>query len=202
MLSFSRLLPNEQDPDPSGYVMQISPMLVTLAFCVLCSPISLAQDTNLPDAPSDIASMDSRDDAGYPMGMVQEREVVPWGVWNQRCRCWTDKTNPSKTMREVFNKKFVIVHGILLASFVYDAEITHAGLAHHKCLESNTQLGLHPSRWQLYSGKGNLFFLGGLIGLDLVSEKFLIPYVPYLLPLAGAAKKFTAGTSWLTGSCW
>jgi hypothetical protein len=182
--------------------MQISPMLVTLAFCLLYSPISCAQDTTLPDAPSDMASSHFREDGGNPMRVVQEREVVPWGVWNQRCRCWTDKTNSPKTMREVLNKKFVIAHGILLASFVYDAEITHAGLAHHKCLESNIQLGPHPSRWQLYNGKGNMFFLGGLIGLDLVSEKFQIPYVPYLLPLAGAAKKFSAGTTWLTGSCW
>jgi len=182
--------------------MQISPTLVTLAFCVLCSPFLFAQDTSLPDAPSDMASSHSREGAGNGIRMVQEPEVAPWGVWNQRCRCWTGKTNSPKTMREVFNKKFVAAHGILLASFVFDAEVTHAGLAHHKCLESNLQLGPHPSRWQLYSGKGNLFFLGGLIGLDLVSEKFQIPYVPYLLPLAGAAKKFTAGTSWLTGTCW
>jgi hypothetical protein len=182
--------------------MQVSPMLLTVVLCLLPRPISFAQDTSLPDAPSDTASSHSREEAGYPLRIVQEREVASQGVWNQRCRCWTEKTNPHKTMRELLNKKFVIAHGILLASFVYDAEITHAGLAHHKCLESNTQLGPHPSRWQLYSGGGNLFFLGGLIGLDLVAEKFQLPYVPYVLPLGGAAKKFTAGTSWLTGSCW
>jgi hypothetical protein len=183
--------------------MQISPTFVTLVFCALCGPFSLAQDRTLPDAPRDMVNSNSREGgAGHGMPIVQEPEVASWGVWNQGCRCWTGRRNSRKTMREVFNRKFVVAHGIFLASFVYDAEITHAGLAHHKCLESNMQLGPHPSRWELYSGKGNLFFLGGLIGLDLVSEKFQIPYVPYLLPLAGAAKKFTAGTSWLSGSCW
>ena len=38
------------------------------------------------------------------------------------------------TNREVFDKKFWIAHGIFLDSIIYDAELTHQGLAHHRCV--------------------------------------------------------------------
>jgi hypothetical protein len=39
------------------------------------------------------------------------------------------------TNREVFDKKFWIAHGVFLDSIIYDAELTHRGLAHHRCIE-------------------------------------------------------------------
>ncbi|MGA8428550.1 MAG: hypothetical protein WB729_01925 [Candidatus Sulfotelmatobacter sp.] len=100
----------------------------------------------------------------------------------------------------VFNKKFVAVHTAFLASIVYDAELTHQGLAYHKCVESNTELGPHPGRGTIYGQ--NMLAFGAISGLDWVAARFIkIPLLPYVTPAVASAEHITGGSKWLT-ECW
>jgi hypothetical protein len=100
----------------------------------------------------------------------------------------------------IFNKKFIAVHTGLLASIVYDAELTHQGLAHHKCVESNTELGTHPGRGTIYGQ--NMLAFGAISGLDWVAARFIkIPFLPYVTPTVAATEHITGGSKWLT-ECW
>lgn len=100
----------------------------------------------------------------------------------------------------VFNKKFIAVHTALLASIVYDTELTHQGLAHHKCVESNTELGPHPGRGTIYGQ--NMLAFGAISGLDWVAARFIkLPLLPYVTPAVASAEHITGGSKWLT-ECW
>jgi hypothetical protein len=100
----------------------------------------------------------------------------------------------------VLNKKFIAVHAAFLASIVYDAELTHQGLAHHKCVESNTELGPHPGRGTIYGQ--NMLAFGVIGGLDWVAARFIkIPFLPYVTPSVASAEHITGGSKWLT-ECW
>ncbi len=102
--------------------------------------------------------------------------------------------------QKVFNKKFIAAHAVLLGSIVYDAELTHQGLAHHECVEANTYLGPHPSRAELY--RQNLLAFGAVGGLDWVAAKFIkIPYLPYVTPGVESVVHLRGGSKWLT-QCW
>jgi hypothetical protein len=107
---------------------------------------------------------------------------------------------PALKTVKVFNKKFIAAHTAFLGSIVYDAELTHQGLAHHKCVEANPYLGLHPSRGELY--KQNLLTFGGIGGLDWLAGRFIkIPYVPYVTPVVETTLHIQGGSKWLT-ECW
>jgi hypothetical protein len=106
---------------------------------------------------------------------------------------------PSLERGNVVNKKFLLTHAAFLGSIVYDAELTHEGLAHHKCVESNPSLGTHPSRGEIY--EQNMLVFGAVTGLDWVTAKLRIRYLPYVSPIVGSAVHFTGGSKWLT-ECW
>lgn len=50
----------------------------------------------------------------------------------------------------LFTKTWVGAYGFYLGTIVFDAEMTHQGLAHHNCREGNIDLGPRPSRGELY----------------------------------------------------
>jgi hypothetical protein len=106
---------------------------------------------------------------------------------------------PSLERGNVVNKKFLLAHAAFLGSIVYDAELTHGGLAHHKCVESNPSLGTHPSRGEIY--EQNMLVFSAVTGLDWVTAKLRIRYLPYVSPIVGSAVHFTGGSKWLT-ECW
>lgn len=56
-----------------------------------------------------------------------------------------------------------------LGTAVLDAEVTHAGIAHHSCVEGNSSLDHYPSRASLYRN----FALtdGAVVGLGFLVEK-------------------------------
>jgi len=107
---------------------------------------------------------------------------------------------PALKTVKVFNKKFIAAHTAFLASIVYDAELTHQGLAHHKCVEANPYLGLHPSRGEVY--RQNLLAFGAISGLDWATARFIkIPYIPYVTPIVETTVHIQGGSKWLT-ECW
>jgi hypothetical protein len=99
----------------------------------------------------------------------------------------------------VWNKKFIAAHAAYLGAIVYDIEVTHQGLAHHKCLEK-TGGDPSPSRGELY-GK-DLPVYAASAGLDWVLAKYKIPYMPYVLPVAGTVVHVQGGTKWFTEGCY
>jgi len=104
-----------------------------------------------------------------------------------------------RTRPVIWNKKFVVAHAAYLGAIVYDIEVTHQGLAHHKCVEG-TGADPTPSRGQLY-GK-DLPVFAASAGLDWLLAKYKIPYLPYVLPVAGAVVHVRGGTKWFTEGCY
>ncbi|HEY6766522.1 MAG TPA: hypothetical protein VI386_17320 [Candidatus Sulfotelmatobacter sp.] len=99
----------------------------------------------------------------------------------------------------VWDKKFIAAHSFFLGSLVYDAELTHQGLAHHRCVEGNSHLGTHPGRGEIY-GKSLLAF-SAITGADWLIGKTGIRYLPYLGATAGSAFHLSGGSKWLA-DCW
>jgi hypothetical protein len=107
---------------------------------------------------------------------------------------------PALRNDNVLNKKFIAAHAFLLGSMVYDAELTHEGLAHHKCVEANPYLGIHPSRGKIYGQ--NLLAFSAITGLDWMTAKLVrVHYLPYIAPIAESVVHFRGGSQWLT-ECW
>ena len=116
---------------------------------------------------------------------------------------WDDSVlpGPNITWRHVFtDKRFLIPHLVMIGSVVFDAEITHAGIAHHKCVEGNTSLDRHPSRSELYVN--SMIPALALTGLDALMRKGKLPFYIYDgAPVYGTIIHMKAGSSWL-GHCW
>lgn len=108
-----------------------------------------------------------------------------------------DTLTPLTWHRTLHSKTFWAAHGVLLAATVYDVEVTHAGLAHHKCVENGENL--YPSRGYLY--KTNLPIIAAFTVGDLVLRKMGVPFGYYAPPIVGSAKHFYGGSKWLT-QCW
>jgi hypothetical protein len=107
---------------------------------------------------------------------------------------------PALRNDSVLNKKFIAAHAVLLGSMVYDAELTHVGLAHHKCVEANPYLGAHPSRGEIYGQ--NLLAFAAIAGLDWITAKLIkVHCLPYVAPIAESVVHFRGGSQWLT-ECW
>jgi hypothetical protein len=138
---------------------------------------------SLPEAPSMVRSTVATKTVSKPS---------PWRALSE-----TDHL----TNREVFDKKFLSVHGTFLASIVYDAELTHQGLAHHRCVEGNINLGEHPSRGDVY--RNNLLeqFVPITV-MDWFLGKYVWKGIGYEGATIGSVIHFRGGTKWLTSGCW
>jgi len=106
---------------------------------------------------------------------------------------------PQGKRDSVWNKRFVSAHAAYLGAIIYDIEVTHQGLAHHKCLEGNGG-DPTPSRGELY-GK-SLPTFAATVGFDWFLARHKIPVVPYILPIAGTVVHVRGGTQWFTEGCY
>lgn len=82
-----------------------------------------------------------------------------WALWNGK---------PTRSNLEILkDPKFEWFAVGQLSLAMLDAEVTHAGIAHHRCVEANTSLSRYPSRGELYRNfamtDGAIFGLGFLI---------------------------------------
>ena len=123
-------------------------------------------------------------------------DALPTGAYEPKR---AQRPEPAVTSGEIWNKEFIAVHAAFLGSIVYDAELTHQGLAHHNCAEANPNLGSHPSRGQIY--RENMLAFSAISGFDWLIAKAKIPYIPYIGPAVGSAIHLTAGSKWLA-QCW
>ena len=86
-----------------------------------------------------------------------------------------------------------------MGAIVYDSELTHQGLAHHKCVEGNQNLPKHPSRGQIYRSDLPEYLVGTAYNyamLRLVGKPLIFVFAGY-----GSSEHIRAGSGWLT-QCW
>lgn len=109
-----------------------------------------------------------------------------------------DKTAKDKP---ALTKTWYAAHAVYLGSVVFDAEMTHQGLAHHACVEANGEP--HPSRGELY--RNGLIEFGLLTGFDLLMAKARPPkafkWVPFMGAGYGSFVHFKGGIEWAQ-KCW
>jgi hypothetical protein len=153
-----------------------------------------ARPPNLPDTPQPqigrLKNMSEATDA------LPNAGALPALVYEPKPQ---SSSPPLGAKTAVFNKMFITTHTVYFASIVYDGELTHEGLAHHRCEESNPNFGTHPSRGEFY-GK-NMFVFGAITGVDWFTAKTGVRYLPYVGPAVATAIHVTGGSKWLT-NCW
>jgi len=156
------------------------------AFFALASPPDWAEEEGtLPNAPEPRPSESTPHEGAPPTAVSQPARV--------------QALESAVARGEIWNRKFLAAHAAFLGSIVYDAELTHQGLAHHNCVEGNPNLGSHPSRGDLYRINGLAF--GAISGFDWFAAKSKMRLVPYIGPIVGTAIHLTAGSKWLS-ECW
>lgn len=96
-------------------------------------------------------------------------------------------------------KLFWAGHAALLAATVYDEEITHQGLAHHNCVEGNTDFSYHPTRGQLYAE--GLGLDAAVTAFDYLLFRKLAHGTQFTGAGIGIAKHIQAGTEWFSKGC-
>lgn len=154
------------------------------------SDSSSSYSPTLPDAPS-ASRVKTGDTPQAPDGStpVPPSHVSPRSTKGPLTPLsWRDTTR---------SKTFWAAHGIFLAATVYDVEITHAGLAHHRCVEAGENP--HPSRGELYAS--DLPWVAGFTVADLFLRKIGVPFGYYVPPAVGSIKHIRGGTRWLS-ECW
>lgn len=90
---------------------------------------------------------------------------------------------------------------VFAASAIFDTEVTHAGIAHHRCVEGNPYFNTHyPSRGHLYKHNAEEFAVVGGLGF-LMTKARIYRWIPVGMGAYGAQMHFRAAASWL-GNCW
>jgi len=107
---------------------------------------------------------------------------------------------PLRTNREAFrDRAWMATQAFWTGAIAYDVELTHQGLAHHKCLEGNKILGEHPGRGELYRSNLPEYFFGtafSYVALRLVAKAFMLEFPGY-----ASFRHIQGGSEWLM-SCW
>jgi hypothetical protein len=100
---------------------------------------------------------------------------------------------------KLVNRKFIIAYSVFLGSVVYDVEVTHQGLAHHKCQELNGN-SRTPSRGNLYARQLPIFGVATALGLFMRAGR--LPLAPYAPAITGTVISIRGGTQWFTHGCY
>jgi hypothetical protein len=123
-----------------------------------------------------------------------ERKVGFWTFGS-----WRD-ARPLRSNAQIWHDKtWRGMQAVWASSMVYDAELTHAGLAHHECVEGQSGLPQHPSRGELYVTELPELGVGEL--MSFISIKYLSKSEMFVIPAWGSIKHFRGGSKWLT-ECW
>lgn len=97
-------------------------------------------------------------------------------------------------------KAFWLPYGALWAASIADAEITHEGIAHHRCVEGNGNLPRYPSRGAIY--KELAIEDVPITALGYFMRKLGFRWWTYDVPAGlGAGIHIHGASQWL-GECW
>jgi hypothetical protein len=104
------------------------------------------------------------------------------------------------TLQRWDDRTFWATFGVSVTSQIYDNEMTHQGLAHHKCVEnSDLDFNRHPSRASLYGI--SLVETTSIFAIGYLLHKGHLHFIPQGMFLGNAGIHFRAGTQWVT-QCW
>jgi hypothetical protein len=143
-----------------------------------------AAGLNLPDAPS---------------AMVRVEPTPPV----KKESSWTylhDGTTKARTNKEVLQVKSMwVIDGVFMASQIFDAEMTHEGLAHHRCTERSVKPP-YPNRYDLY--RADLLATIMELGLNAFSTKAKMPtWLPLVWTTYPVQAHIRGGLNWYE-HCW
>lgn len=157
-----------------------------------------AGDTSTPPMPSVPVS----DLAGPSALPVVVQPKVTWDLASP-----SKLKDPQVRPDPIWDKKMWAVHTLLLGSMVFDVEVTHQGLAHHKCIEGDHIFGDGPSRADMYAD--NAPAAAGVIVMDALLAAAARNHghfrhwklFGYGIATVSSVLHLEGGTKWLT-SCW
>jgi hypothetical protein len=119
------------------------------------------------------------------------------GFWSLRGT--DDSAPPLRTNREAFHDRtWVVTQVAWLGTIVYDSELTHQGLAHHKCVEANGD-NPHPSRAALYRSDIPEYAVG--TAFNWMVLRFVGKPLIFEFPAYGGIEHIRGGSEWLL-DCW
>lgn len=154
--------------------------IILMCGVLAASTLAFAQ---LPDAPSALQ---------LPPAPVVTCGRLQW-------KCWDYGKDQLSNRETVQSRSWLIPTAGGLAATLFDAEMTHAGLAHHRCVESNIDPP-YPSRGQLY--RGMMPGWAGVSAFGFLLTKLKVPWLVYSGMQSGVAGiHLHGGISWM-GNCW
>jgi len=115
---------------------------------------------------------------------------------------------PDNPQPRVFTKSFLIGHGVYLAANVFDIEMTHQGIAHHRCVEGGFDGERHPARGEMYAIDMTVLTFSTLVDALFKYElnqpnnhtKWLA-WTPFTLAGWGTVGHLRGGIKWYA-NCW
>lgn len=126
--------------------------------------------------------------------MPQREKAGFWSVGDADARV------PLRTNYEVFHDKtWLTTQAVWLGAIVYDVEVTHAGVAHHRCAEGNEDLAAHPSRGELYRSNIPEYAVG--TAFNWLMLKYMTKPLIFVFSGYDTIKHLRGGTGWLQ-DCW
>jgi hypothetical protein len=160
-----------------------------------------SDQTATPDAPGMSAS--EQLERSLRAESATYHPTPPDDLWiNPQSGQWERKPEYENPNFRVWDKLFIATHSVLLASVVFDAEVTHQGLAHHKCLEANNEG--HISRTELYTN--GLLPFAAITGFDVLVKygwrNWVGKTITIVEPVAGTVGHIRGGVLWFTYGCW
>jgi hypothetical protein len=104
-----------------------------------------------------------------------------------------------RTNHEMFHDKtLILAESAWLGAITYDVELTHQGLAHHRCVEQNGD-SQHPSRGALYLGSLPEFAVG--TAWNWLAAKYVWKPLILEFPVYSGLEHIRGGSGWLL-NCW
>jgi hypothetical protein len=161
-------------------------------------PILLTETVPISPAPL------GKDDFVLHEGESVTLPTAPVPAPQRRLGFWAfgraDNAHPLRTNYEVFHDKaWIATQVVWLGGIAYDVEVTHEGIAHHRCEEGNLDLNRHPSRSELYRSDLPEYAIG--TAFNVLVLKFLTKPLIFEWPAIAIGKHLQAGSSWLL-NCW
>ena len=196
------------------YVAVICFLLLTCSFTE--AQTSSAGDADKPEC-SDCRSALSKEQNGLLKVPSRELPEAPssTSLANKDAFVWSltpdDPTKQSDTAPRpapIWDKPMWAATIFQAGATIFDIEMTHEGVAHHKCVEGNLSLARHPSRSELYLDNLEEFapavVLNGLGVLGLRAAHLPRWYwrtAGYFSPVYGSTIHLRGGIHWYT-RCW
>jgi hypothetical protein len=179
-------------------------LALALASVTHAQQLDIKQNPLVLTDPRSIATLPPGEDFVLHEGESVTMPVAPVEVPQQRPGFWTfgswDRAHPLRTNYEVFHDKaWIATQVVWLGGIAYDVELTHEGIAHHKCEEGNIDLNRHPSRGELYRSDLPEYAIG--TAFNVIVLKFLTKPLIFEWPAIAIGKHLQAGSSWLL-NCW